>query len=459
MMTAEFLSRIQFGFVMSFHILFPAFTIGLASWLVFLEALWLRRRSEMLRDLYFFWLKVFAGSFGLGVVSGIVMSFQFGTNWAGLSTVAGNVLGPLLNYEVMTAFFLEATFLGVMLFGWNRVGHRTHFIATCMVALGTLISSFWILSANSWMQTPQGYAIVDGVIHATDWWAAIFNPSFPTRLVHMLLACFLSTALVIGGVSAWYLLRGIWQDKARLMLRCALVFVAIAIPLQIIAGDLSGLVVREYQPAKLAAIEARWTTERSVPLTLFAWPDEQAERNDYAVDVPHLGSLILTHSWNGEVKGLKDFPRADRPSVVAPFFSFRIMVGLGLLMLALAIAGLLLWWRRRLFDSRWYLRCWIAMMPAGFVALLTGWYTAEIGRQPWVVYGVLRTADAASPVAASSVLASLIVYCVTYLILFGFGSWYLLKVLRAGPDAAPVRVGFGATAARPLAAIDEGGEQ
>ena len=459
MMTAEFLSRIQFGFVMSFHILFPAFTIGLASWLVFLEALWLRRRSEMLRDLYFFWLKVFAGSFGLGVVSGIVMSFQFGTNWAGLSTVAGNVLGPLLNYEVMTAFFLEATFLGVMLFGWNRVGHRTHFIATCMVALGTLISSFWILSANSWMQTPQGYAIVDGVIHATDWWAAIFNPSFPTRLVHMLLACFLSTALVIGGVSAWYLLRGIWQDKARLMLRCALVFVAIAIPLQIIAGDLSGLVVREYQPAKLAAIEARWTTERSVPLTLFAWPDEQAERNDYAVDVPHLGSLILTHSWNGEVKGLKDFPRADRPPVAAPFFSFRIMVGLGLLMLALAIAGLLLWWRRRLFDSRWYLRCWIAMMPAGFVALLTGWYTAEIGRQPWVVYGVLRTADAASPVAASSVLASLIVYCVTYLILFGFGSWYLLKVLRAGPDAAPVRVGFGATAARPLAAIDEGGEQ
>ena len=273
-MTAEFLSRIQFGFVMSFHILFPAFTIGLASWLVFLEALWLRRRSEMLRDLYFFWLKVFAGSFGLGVVSGIVMSFQFGTNWAGLSTVAGNVLGPLLNYEVMTAFFLEATFLGVMLFGWNRVGHRTHFFATCMVALGTLISSFWILAANSWMQTPQGYAVVGGVIHATDWWAAIFNPSFPTRLVHMVLACFLSTALVIGGVAAWYLLRGIWQDKARLMLRCALALVALVIPLQIFVGDLSGLVVREYQPAKLAAIEARWTTGKSVPLTLFAWPDE-----------------------------------------------------------------------------------------------------------------------------------------------------------------------------------------
>jgi cytochrome d ubiquinol oxidase subunit I len=455
-MTAEFLSRIQFGFVMSFHILFPAFTIGLASWLVFLEALWLRQRSAMLRDLYFFWLKVFAGSFGLGVVSGIVMSFQFGTNWAGLSTVAGNVLGPLLNYEVMTAFFLEATFLGVMLFGWNRVGHRTHFIATCMVALGTLISSFWILSANSWMQTPQGYAVVDGVIHATDWWAAIFNPSFPTRLVHMVLACFLSTALVVGGVSAWYLLRGVWQDKARLMLRCALVFVAIVIPLQIIVGDISGQVVRKYQPAKLAAIEARWTTEHNVPLTLFAWPDDKAEKNDYAVDVPHLGSLILTHSWSGEVKGLRDFPVQDRPPVAPPFFSFRIMVGLGLLMLALAALGLLLWWRRRLFDSRWYLRCWMAMMPAGFIALLTGWYTAEIGRQPWVVYGVLRTIDAASPVPASSVAASLIVYFVTYMILFGFGSWYLLKVLRHGPDTAPPRVGFSATPARPLAVVDQG---
>ncbi|MEO6799641.1 MAG: cytochrome ubiquinol oxidase subunit I [Rhodanobacter sp.] len=454
-MTAEFLSRIQFGFVMSFHILFPAFTIGLASWLVFLEALWLRQRSEMLRDLYFFWMKVFAGSFGLGVVSGIVMSFQFGTNWAGLSTVAGNVLGPLLNYEVMTAFFLEATFLGVMLFGWNRVSHRTHFIATCMVALGTLISSFWILSANSWMQTPQGYAVAGGVIHATDWWAAIFNPSFPTRLVHMVLACFLSTALVVGGVSAWYLLRGIWQDKARLMLRCALVFVAIVIPLQIIVGDMSGQVVREYQPAKLAAIEARWTTEHNVPLTLFAWPDEKAERNDYALDVPHLGSLILAHSWSGEVRGLKDFPVQDRPPVAPPFFSFRIMVGLGLLMLALSLVGLLLWWRRRLFESRWYLRCWMVMMPAGFIALLTGWYTAEIGRQPWVVYGVLRTINAASPVPASSVLTSLIVYFVTYMILFGFGSWYLLKVLRTGPDTAPPRVGFGATAARPLGVVDE----
>ena len=458
-MTAEFLSRIQFGFVMSFHILFPAFTIGLASWLVFLEALWLRKRSDMLRDLYFFWMKVFAGSFGLGVVSGIVMSFQFGTNWAGLSTVAGNVLGPLLSYEVMTAFFLEASFLGVMLFGWNRVGHRTHFLATCMVALGTLVSSFWILAANSWMQTPQGYTLVDGVIEASDWWAAIFNPSFPTRLVHMVLACFLSTALVIGGVSAVYLLAGRWQDKARLMLRCALVFVAIVIPLQIIAGDLSGLVVREYQPAKLAAIEARWTTAHNVPLTLFAWPDESAERNVAAVDVPHLGSLILTHSWSGEVKGLKDFPRADRPPVAAPFFGFRVMVGLGLLMLALAAAGLWLWWRGRVYASRWYLHCWVAMMPAGFVALLTGWYTAEIGRQPWVVYGVLRTADASSAVTAGAVAGSLVTYSVAYAILFGFGSWYLLKVLRDGPGSAPQRFPRDMTPQRPLAGLGIGKEE
>lgn len=455
-MDAEFLSRIQFGFVMSFHILFPAFTIGLAGWLTFLEGLWLIKRAEWLRDLYFFWLKVFAGSFGLGVVSGIVMSFQFGTNWAGLSTIAGNVLGPLLNYEVMTAFFLEATFLGVMLFGWNRVGHRTHFLATCMVFLGTMLSSFWILSANSWMQTPQGYRIVDGVIEASNWWAAIFNPSFPTRLVHMVLACFLSTALVIGGVSAAYLLHGRWHDKAYFMLRCAVAFVAIVIPIQIFVGDLSGQVVREYQPAKLAAIEARWTTQHDVPLTLLAWPDEETESNHYALDVPHLGSLILTHSWDGQVKGLDAFPKADWPPVRWPFYSFRIMVGLGILMLLLAWGGLPLWRRGRLLRHRAYLHAWVWMVPTGFVALLTGWYTAEIGRQPWVVYGVLRTADAASQLPTSSVVVSLIIYFVTYVTLFGFGGWYLFKVLRHGPDTAPQRVRLRRTPSRPLSAMDDG---
>jgi len=454
MLEAVLLSRLQFGFVISFHILFPAFTIGLASWLAFLEALWLRTRKDYVRDLYFFWLKIFAVSFGVGVVSGIVMSFQFGTNWAGFSTAAGNVVGPLLNYEVLTAFFMEATFLGVMLFGWERVSHRTHFFATCMVALGTLISTFWIMSANSWMQTPAGYELKAGVFYPLDWWAVVFNPSFLYRLPHMVLAAFLTTAFVIGGISAHYLLQGRFEDKAQLGFKCALAFVAIVAPLQILVGDATGLQVRESQPAKLAAIEARWETQSHVPLTLFAWPDEAAERNDYALDVPQLGSLILTHSLDGTVKGLKDFVRADRPPVAIPFFAFRIMVGLGLAMLALAWWGLVKW-KRGTLASRWYLRAWLWMMPSGFIALLTGWFVAEVGRQPWVVYGVLRTAEATSTnVPASSVLASLIVYVVVYLLVFGFVTWYLLQMLRIGPVRAPQRRAI-RTAARPLSLGDE----
>jgi cytochrome d ubiquinol oxidase subunit I len=455
------LSRLQFGWVISFHILFPAFTIGLANWLAFLEAWWLKTRNEHVRDLYFFWMKIFAVSFGVGVVSGIVMSFQFGTNWAGFSTDAGNIVGPLLNYEVLTAFFMEATFLGVMLFGWQRVGHRTHFLATCMVAVGTLISTFWIISANSWMQTPAGYARVDGVFQPADWWAIVFNPSFPYRLAHMVLAAFLTTAFMIGGISAYYLLRGRFVEKARLCLKCALAFVAIVAPLQIFVGDLSGLEVRHNQPAKLAAIEARWDTASGVPLTLFAIPDEKNERNNYAIDVPHLGSLILTHAWDGEVRGLKDFPPDARPPVLLPFFAFRIMVGLGLLMLAIAWFGAWKWWRGTLFDSRWYQRAWIWMMPSGFVALLTGWWVAEVGRQPWVVYGLLRTADAVSPnVPAGSVLTSLVVYVAVYLTLFGFVGWYLLKMLRVGPVEAPQRRHTVETAARPLSLGDaESGER
>ena len=454
-METVLLSRLQFGFVISFHILFPAFTIGLASWLAFLEALWLRTRNDAVRDLFFFWMKIFSVSFGVGVVTGIVMSFQFGTNWAGFSTAAGNVVGPLLDYEVLTAFFMEATFLGVMLFGWQRVSHRTHFFATCMVALGTLISTFWIISANSWMQTPAGYALKDGVFYPTDWWAVIFNPSFFYRLPHMVLAAFLTSAFVIGGVSAFYLARGQFVDKARLCLKCALVFVAIVAPLQILVGDFSGQEVREHQPAKLAAIEARWDTAANVPLTLFAIPNEQAERNDYALDVPHLGSLILTHSWDGAVRGLKDFAPADRPSVLIPFFAFRIMVGLGFAMLAIAWIGLWLLKRGTAFSTRWYLRAWMAMTPSGFIALVLGWWVAEVGRQPWVVYGVLRTADAVSPnITSGSVLGSLIAYIVTYLLLFGFATWYLIKMLRTGPVTAPPQRGV-QTAARPLSLGDE----
>ena len=452
MSDAEFLSRIQFGFVISFHILFPAFTIGLAWWLAFLEAWWLRTREDRIRDLYFFWLRIFAVSFGMGVVSGIVMSFQFGTNWSKFSIAAGNIVGPLLSYEVLTAFFLEATFLGVMLFGWRRVSHRTHFLATAMVALGTLISTFWIIAANSWMQTPAGYELRDGVFFPADWWAVIFNPSFLYRLPHMILGAFLTTASVVGGVAAFYLLRAVHVDKARLMLRCALAFIALTVPVQILVGDMHGLNVREHQPAKLAAIEARWETQRSVPLTLIAWPDERAETNHYALELPHAGSLILTHEWNGEVKGLKDFPADARPPVAPVFFAFRAMVGIGVLMLGMAIAGLLLWWRGTLFASRWYLRCCMLMTPAGFVAVLCGWYTAEIGRQPWIVYGLLRTCDAFSGVEFGSVLASLISFVVVYAIVFGFGIWYLVKLLRKGPVAAPPRGGPDQTPARPMSA-------
>jgi cytochrome d ubiquinol oxidase subunit I len=452
MSDAEFLSRIQFGFVISFHILFPAFTIGLAWWLAFLEALWLKKREDRIRDLYFFWLRIFAVSFGMGVVSGIVMSFQFGTNWSKFSIAAGNVIGPLLNYEVLTAFFLEATFLGVMLFGWRKVSDRMHFLATAMVAIGTLVSTFWIIAANSWMQTPAGYAIHDGVFDPVDWWAVIFNPSFAYRLPHMVLAAFLTTATVVGGVAAIYLLRGEHVDKAKLMLRSALAFVAITTPVQILVGDMHGLNVREHQPAKLAAIEARWDTEKSVPLTLFAIPDEKNETNRFAIDVPHLGSLILTHDWNGEVKGLKDFPRDERPPVAPPFFAFRLMVGIGVLMLALAITGLVLWRRGRLFETRWFLRATALMTPAGFVAVLCGWYTAEIGRQPWVVYGLMRTADGFSGVPLGSVVTSLVTFVVVYAIVFGFGTWYIVRLVRAGPIAAPPRGTLHETPARPLSA-------
>jgi cytochrome bd ubiquinol oxidase subunit I len=326
-----------------------------------------------------------------------------------------------------------------------------------MVALGTLISTFWIIAANSWMQTPAGYELRDGVFFPVDWWAAIFNPSFFYRLPHMVLAAFLTTATVVGGVAAIYLLRREHVDKAQLMLRCALAFIAITVPFQVIVGDLHGLSVRENQPAKLAAIEARWETARGVPLTLFALPDEAAETNRDAIEVPRLGSLILTHDWNGEVKGLKDFPADARPPVTPVFFAFRLMVGVGLLMLALSVAGLLLWSRGRLFSARWYLWLCALMTPAGFIAVLCGWYTAEIGRQPWIVYGLMRTNDSFSGVAYGSVLASLIAFVSVYAIVFGFGTWFIVKLLRAGPVAAPPMTRVKQTAARPLSAADHRG--
>ncbi|MCY7355600.1 MAG: cytochrome ubiquinol oxidase subunit I [Lysobacter sp.] len=467
-MDALLLSRIQFGFVISFHILFPAFTIGLASWLAFLEFRWLRTREAIWRDLYFFWLKIFAISFGMGVVSGIVMSFQFGTNWAVLSERAGNILGPLLSYEVLTAFFLEATFLGVMLFGWKRVSHKLHFFATCMVALGTLISTFWIISANSWMHTPAGYNIVTnaagvGIFEPASWWAIVFNPSFPYRLTHMVLAAFITTCFVIGGVSAWYLRRGVHVEAGKRMLKLAVVFAAIAVPLQILAGDQQGLNTLEHQPIKVAAMEAHWRSEDGgVPLVLFAWPNEQAERNDYEIAIPKLGSLLLTHSLDGDIQPLTSVPRSERPPVKPVFFAFRVMVGLGTLMLLLAMTSLWQWRRGRLFESRWLLRAWTMMIPAGFIALLSGWYVTEIGRQPYVIYGLLRTADAATAIGAGSVLASLIVYACVYAIVFGAGIWYLLKLIGKGPEPhepAPETDDGEKTPARPLSVGNKTVEQ
>lgn len=432
--TTLLLSRIQFGFVISFHIIFPAFTIGLASWLAFLAGAYLKTKRTIWRELYLFWLKIFAVSFALGVVSGIVMSFQFGTNWSELSARAGNILGPLMAYEVLTAFFLEATFLGVMLFGWRRVSPQLHFVATIMVALGTLLSTFWIISANSWMHTPQGHEIIDGVYHPVDWFQVIFNPSFPVRLAHMVLAAYITTCFVIGGVSAIYLLKDRHKEGATLMLKLAVAFAAVAVPLQIVIGDLHGLKVHEHQPIKLAAIEGHWETQRGAPLLLFAWPDESKETNHYELAIPKLGSLIITHDVNGEIKGLKEVPRAERPPVAPVFFAFRVMVGIGVLMLSVVIWSAIQWRRGRLTQTRNLLRAWAILTPAGFIAVLAGWYTTEIGRQPYVIYGLMRTAEAVSPLSPASVATSLAVFATIYLFVFIAGSYYLLKLLRKGPQ-------------------------
>ncbi|HEY7382335.1 MAG TPA: cytochrome ubiquinol oxidase subunit I [Beijerinckiaceae bacterium] len=459
------LSRIQFAFTISFHIIFPAFTIGLASWLATLEFNWLRTGNPLYRLLFRFWVKVFAVSFGLGVVSGVVMTYQFGTNWSRFSDFAGNVVGPLMAYEVITAFFLEAAFLGIMLFGWDRVGDRLHFFATCMVALGTLLSAFWILSANSWMQTPAGYAIENGIAVPVDWWKVVFNPSFPNRFAHMVMAAYLTTAFAVAGMSAWMLLRGAGQPEqklagARLSLSMAMWFAAIFAPVQIVLGDLHGLNVLKEQPTKLAAIEANWETRAGAPLVLFAWPDQNAETNHYEIAIPKLGSYILTHEWGGVVPGLKEVPPQNRPPVWPVFFSFRIMVGIGLLMAALGFWSLWLRWKGGFFENRWFLNACMLMTPSGFGAVLFGWFTAEIGRQPYVVYGLLRTADAVSPVTAGAVATSLVVFVVAYAIIFTAGSYYLAKLLRKGPE--PLDEGLGGpeerldkTARRPLSAPDE----
>lgn len=434
--TALLLARWQFAFTVSFHIIFPAFSIGLASYLAVLEGLWLVTRRTVFLDLFNYWKKIFAVAFGMGVVSGLVMSYQFGTNWSVFSDKAGPVIGPLMGYEVLSAFFLEAGFLGVMLFGLKRVGPKLHFFATCMVAFGTFLSAFWILAVNSWMQTPQGFEINGvGQFVPTDWWAVIFNPSFPYRLVHMVLAAYLTTALIVGGTGALHLLRDPSQPASRIMLSMAMWMAALVAPLQIVAGDFHGINTLEHQPAKIAAMEGHFETRTGAPLLLFGWPNMAEERTDFAVEIPQLGSLILTHDWNGEVRGLKEWPRDQRPNSTIVFWSFRIMVAAGLAMFAVGLWSLWLRARGRLYTQRRFLQACIALSPAGIVAVIAGWVTTEVGRQPFTVYGLMTTAESVSSVAAEAVGASLAAFVVVYFAVFGAGAFYMLRLMSRVPEA------------------------
>jgi cytochrome d ubiquinol oxidase subunit I len=442
----EILSRIQFAWVIGWHILLPAFTIGLASFIAFLEGAFALTKRPVFLNLSQFWLKIFAISFGMGVVTGIVMPFQFGTNWSRFSDAASNVISPLLAYEGLTAFFLEATFLGILLFGRKLVPPGVHFIAAVLVAAGTLFSAFWILATNSWMQTPAGYDLIDGRFFPHDWFQIVFSPSLPYRLAHTVGAVYVTTAFVVLGVGAFTARRGQRVDEGRLMLRLALWFLAIFVPLQLVLGDQHGLNTLEYQPAKLAAIEGLWDGGRGVPASIIGWPDQAAERNLAEIEIPKLGSLYLTHSWDGEVKGLKDFPADQRPPVAIVYFAFRIMVGIGVLMLAVVVAGLLLLALGRLDRTRWYLRLCQFTSCLGFVAVIAGWTTTEVGRQPWTVHGLLRTADSVTPsLTGSDVLISLLMYVVVYLVVYPVGLWLMLRLVWRGPvpsdDASPIEAG------------------
>jgi cytochrome bd ubiquinol oxidase subunit I len=430
----EFLSRIQFAWVVGWHILLPAFTVGLASFIAFLEGAHVLTKRPIFLQLSQFWLRIFAISFGMGVVTGIVMPFQFGTNWSRFSDVAGNVISPLLAYEGLTAFFLEATFLGVLLFGRKLVPPPMHFVAALLVAVGTLSSSFWILATNSWMQTPAGYKVIDGRFFPKDWFEIIFSPSFPYRLAHTVSAFYVTTAFVVLGVGAYTIRRGQRLAEGRMMLRLALWFLAIFVPAQIVIGDLHGLNTFEHQPAKLAAIEGLWDGGRGVPASLIGWPDAVAERNLGEVEIPHLASLYLTHSWDGEVKGLKDFPPDQRAPVAVVYFAFRTMVGIAVLMLAVVGAGLVLMARGHLDQTGWYLRLCQVATCFGFLAVIAGWTTTEVGRQPWTIYGLVRTAESVSPsLTGSDVVISLVLYVVVYLLIYPVGLSVMLRVVGRGP--------------------------
>lgn len=431
---ALLLSRLQFAFTIAFHIIFPSFTIGLAAYLAVLEGLWLTTKKEAFKTLYLFWVKIFAISFGMGVVSGVVMSYELGTNWSEFSAMASPVIGPLLAFEVLTAFFLEASFLGVMLFGWRKVGPKLHFTATALVALGTILSAFWIISANSWMQHPVGFeTLPDGSLRATSWLEVVFSPTFPERFTHMLFAAFLTTSLVVAAASAWRLLKAPEEPESRTSLRMAVGMLAIVAPLQLLVGDLSGKEVLEVQPAKLAAIEAFWETRTEQPFHIAAWPDREQERNIWEISIPEVGSWIAAGHSAAEIKGLTAFPPEDRPPVAIVFWAFRVMLGLGLAMIALGLWGAWLWWRSAPERSRAFLRACLVMGPAGFVAVVAGWIVAEVGRQPYTIYGVLRTADSVSPIGAGEVTTSLLAFIVVYAIVFSVGALYILRLIAEGP--------------------------
>jgi cytochrome bd ubiquinol oxidase subunit I len=429
------LSRLQWAWVIAWHILLPAFTVGLASYIAVLEGLYFFTGREIWFRISGFWTKIFAVSFGMGVVSGIIMPFQFGTNWSRFTDATADVLSPMMAYEGLMAFFLEASFLGVLLFGRRLVPTWAHFLAALMVAFGTLLSSFWILSTNSWMQTPQGYKLVHGRFEPVDWFAIVFNPSFPYRLLHNVTAFYITTAFVVMGVGAWLLRRDRAVEDSRMMIRMALDLLIILIPLQMLLGDQHGLNTLEYQPAKLAAIEGRYDTAQPAPLTLFGVPDDKAARMRYAIEVPDLGSLILTHSWNGAIKGLKQWPADQMPPVGPPFFAFRIMVGIAFIMLFMAVTGQVLRRRGRLWESAWFLQLCQWTAPLGFIAVVSGWITTEVGRQPWTVYGLMRTADSVSPsLTGWNVVLSLVCYIVAYLIMFPTGIAFMAGLVRRGPQ-------------------------
>ncbi|MGI3778292.1 MAG: cytochrome ubiquinol oxidase subunit I [Janthinobacterium lividum] len=434
------LARAQFAFTVGFHIVFPAFSIGLASYLAVLEGLWLKTGKQVYLDVFKYWLKIFSIGFAMGVVSGLVMSYEFGTNWSAFSDRAGPVIGPIMGYEVLTAFFLEAGFLGVMLFGMTKVGPRLHFAATCLVAFGTLLSGFWIISVNSWMQTPAGYSIApDGTFMPESWLRILFNPSVFVRYPHMMLAAFLSVAFVVGAVGAWHILGerkhgGRPNEAARTMFSMAMWMAVIVAPIQILVGDASGLEVLKYQPAKLAAMEGSWHAERRAPELLFGVPDMKDGVTRHQIAIPWLGSLILTHSLDGEVPGLDQFPPENRPNAGIIFYTFRAMVGLGMLMLLVGAVAALQRWRGRLYDTRLLLWGVIAMAPSGFAALLLGWITTEVGRQPFTVYGLMRTTESVSPIAAPGLAASFLAFIVVYAIVYTAGFIFLLRLAAQPPQ-------------------------